>query len=57
MPNVSTTSRNNAAPTMASVMLKFSASLPWSATNGMVSFLISQMISGPRKQPPPKSGR
>ena len=28
---------------------KLSDSLPWSSTNGLVSFLISQMISGPRK--------
>ena len=34
-------------------MLKFSASLPWSLTNGMVSFFTSQMISGPMKQPQP----
>src|SRR5699024_2268233 len=33
--------------------LKLSASLPWSSTKGMVSFLISQTISGPMKQPQP----
>src|SRR5690348_5629641 len=38
---------------IAIVMLKFSASLAWSFTNGMESFFTSQMISGPRNQPQP----
>src|SRR5690348_227829 len=38
---------------IATVMLKFSASLAWSFTNGMVSFFTSQMISGPMNQPQP----
>src|SRR3546814_2315629 len=36
---------------MPTVKLKLSASWPWSSTNGIVSFLTSQMISGPMKQP------
>src|SRR3546814_757223 len=51
MPRVSTASRNSTKNAMPTVMLKLSASLPWSSTNGIVSFLTSQMISGPMKQP------
>src|SRR3546814_4546174 len=36
---------------MPTVKLKLSASWPWSSTNGIASFLTSQMISGPMKQP------
>ncbi|MNW04931.1 hypothetical protein D3C71_2010980 [compost metagenome] len=36
---------------MITVMLKFSASLPWSATKGMVSFFISHTTSGPSRVP------
>src|SRR5690606_20131750 len=37
--------------TIATVMLKLSASLAWSSTKGMVSFFISQITNGPTKQP------
>src|SRR6185437_1677232 len=53
MPNVITDNRNSTTNAIATVMLKFSASLPWSLTNGMVSFLTSQITSGPMKQPQP----
>jgi hypothetical protein len=35
------------------VMLKFSASLAWSSTKGIVSFLTSQITSGPMNEPQP----
>src|SRR5687768_9995476 len=41
-----------APPTSQAISMtswKFNASLPWSSTNGLESFLMSQMISGPRK--------
>jgi hypothetical protein len=52
-PKVTMVSSNSTNRMMATVMLKFSASLPWSSTKGMVSFFTSQMISGPMKQPQP----
>src|SRR5690606_37617096 len=51
MPSVKIPSRSRISMIADRVMLKFSASLAWSSTKGMVSRFISQMISGPRKQP------
>src|SRR5690606_21983783 len=51
IPSVSRVSTNSTKKMIATVMLKFSASLAWSSTKDMVSFFMSQITSGPMKQP------
>src|SRR5687768_9169600 len=53
MPSVAKVRISRIRKIADTVILKFSASLAWSATKGMVSFFISQMTSGPRKKPQP----
>ena len=57
MNSVNTVTRISTMLAISRVMLKFSASLAWSAAKGRVSFLISQMISGPTMLPMPPVNR
>jgi len=53
MPSVKIASKHNASPAIMTVMLKFSASLPWSSTKVEPSRLNSQTSSGPAMMPMP----
>src|SRR3546814_15977773 len=50
-PSVTSANTHNETQTMNTVILKFSASLPWSSTNGMSSRLISPTTNGPSTKP------
>ncbi|MNY62263.1 hypothetical protein D3C86_1990540 [compost metagenome] len=46
-----TISNRQMAEAMATLIWKFSASLPWSSINGSISRFICQRISGPISEP------